>query len=62
MKASKIEHYKNLFNENSNDLRSTWRSIRSIINIKSKETVGPTALKIENEISNDPSKVANEFN
>ena len=34
VKNSKIEYYKNLFNENSNDLRTTWRGIKSIINIK----------------------------
>ena len=62
VKSSKKEYYKNLFNENSNDLRTTWRGIKSIINIKSKETIGPAALRIDEEISNDPSKVANEFN
>ena len=33
VKNSKIEYYQNLFNENSNDLRTTWRDIKSIINI-----------------------------
>ena len=62
VKNSKIEHYQNLFSENSNDLRTTWRGIKSIININSRETISSTALKINDKISNEPSEVANEFN
>ena len=50
VKNSKIEHYQNLFSENSNDLRTTWRGIKSIININSRETISSTALKINDKI------------
>lgn len=57
----KKEYYQRFFTENSDNLRKTWRGVKSIINLKSKEP-SPTTLFINNEMETDPLKVANEFN
>ena len=57
----KKEYYQTFFTENSDNLRKTWRGVKSIINLKNKEP-SPTTLFINNEMETDPLKVANEFN
>ena len=61
-KQSKIDYYQNYFATNSNNLRNTWRGIKSIIHLDKKDKFLPTSLIINNEISNDPKEIANEFN
>jgi hypothetical protein len=56
------EHYKNFFEENSNNLRKTWRGIKSIIQISTSNKSDNISLMIENKLINDPTEVANEFN
>ena len=61
IRHNKKKYYENYFNENSDNLRNTWRGIKSIINLN-KSSSTPTSLIIENELLSDPKEVANEFN
>ena len=61
-RSSKKEYYKNFFANNAANLSKTWRGIKSIININRKEKISPTSLSVNNELTNDPTKIANEFN
>ena len=59
---SKKDHYAKFFEENSLDLRKTWRGIKSIIRMGDNENSNNISLMIENELVNDPKVVANGFN
>ena len=61
-RLSKKEYYQNFFEENSGNLRNTWRGIKTIININSKDKINPSSLSIDGNSVNDPEKIANEFN
>ena len=61
-KQSKKQHFQNYFTKNSDNLRNTWRGIKSIISLNRKDKSNPSSLLINNEINTDPNKIANEFN
>ena len=61
-RLNKKLYYQKYFELNSINLRNTWRGIKSIININQKEKVNTTSLIIGDELTTDPSKIANEFN
>ena len=61
-RQSKKNYYQNYFTENANNIRNTWKGIKTIINIKDNRKTQPTSLIIDKEITNDPKKIANEFN
>ena len=61
-REKKKEYYQNYFTNNSKDLRNTWRGINEIIKIKEKRKPQPSSILIDDQISNDPTKVANAFN
>ena len=61
VRADKKQWYQDFFTQNSDNLRKTWRGIKNIINIKNKEALS-TSLLVDNEVSSDPTAVANEFN
>ena len=62
IEESKKKHYTKFFEENSNNLRRTWRGIKSIISISDSDKSNNISLMIENQLVNDPTQVANEFN
>ena len=61
IRADKKQWYKDFFTQNADNLRKTWRGIKTIINMKNKESLS-TSLLIADDISSDPKAVANEFN
>ena len=61
-RESKKLHYNNFFIENINNIKNTWKGIKSIINIKNNITSTPTSIMNKKEIISDPTEVANKFN
>ena len=61
IRSKKRKYYEDFFNENSNNLRNTWRGIKSIINLD-KNSSSPNSLIRENKLITDPKEVATEFN
>ena len=61
-RESKKMYYQIFFNENSNDLKKTWKGIKSIINIKTNNSFIPTSIMSNNEIISEPTEVADKFN
>ena len=59
---SKRVYFNQFFTENANNIRNTWKGIKSIINIKSTENSEPITLIDNKEILSDPKRVANSFN
>ena len=61
-RQNKREYYHNYFMVNSNNLKNTWKGVKSIINLGKNDKSNPTSLLINDELNNNPSKIANEFN
>ena len=55
-------YYHNYFLKNSDNLRNTWRGIKSIINLNGRDKSNLTSLLVNDELIKDPTKIANEFN
>ena len=60
-RLNKKEYYKNYFLNNANNLRNTWRGIKTIINLDGKKS-SPSSLLINKELITNPTEIANEFN
>ena len=61
-KESKKQYFQNYFANNANDLRNTWRGIKSLIHLKNNKTTNFDALLINNKETTDPNEIANGFN
>ena len=61
-RQSKKNHFQTLFSQNVNNLKSTWKGIRQIINIKSKDNNSPNAIMVNKTLNTDPKQIANHFN
>ena len=48
--------------KNANNAKNTWKGIKFIINVNSTMRSQPTSLLVNNELINEPNKIANEFN
>ena len=57
----KKDHYKEYFLKNSNDIKNTWRGIKTIIHLDRTKSSPTSLLKNDNLITN-PTEIANEFN
>ena len=62
MKVSKKQHYATFFVNNLNNLKSTWKGIKELINLKPNVNVKPSSLKLDNRIISDDSEISNIFN
>ena len=62
IRASKKNHYQKYFSDNSDNIRKTWKGIKSIINIRNISSSHISSLKVDKEISSDPNVMANCFN
>ena len=60
-KKSKENYYKEYFQENKNNLIKVWQRIKDTILIK-KHRVQPSFLKINNRLTANNKKIAEEFN
>ena len=61
-RASKKNHYKTYFQNNSGNIRKTWQGIKSVVNINQKSNSSPDTISVNDEVIKDPKTVANSFN
>ena len=62
LRLSKNNHLRDFFTKNSNDIKNTWKGIKSIISIKDNNYTIPTSMTIDNKNESDPVKIAEGFN
>ena len=63
MKKSKQTHYDKYFETNWNNIKNTWKGVKSLISLKTKVSSVPTVLSHENaDIITNPYDIANNFN
>ena len=61
-KKSKENYFKEYFQENKNNLIKVWKGIKDIILIKKPNRVQPTFLKIDDRLTTNNKKIADELN
>ena len=63
MKKSKQAYYEKYFERNWNNIKNTWKGIKSLINLKSATSHVPTVLSLDNgDTMTNPYDIANTFN
>ena len=63
MKKSKQAHYNKYFEKNWNNIKNTWKGIKSVVSLKPKTSSVPTVLSLENgDTITNPYDIANSFN
>ena len=63
MKKSKQAYYDKCFEKNWNNVKNTWKGIKSLISLKTKASSVPTILSMENgDTITNPYDIANSFN
>ncbi len=62
LRLSKNNHYRKYFTDNSDDIKKTWKGIKSIINIRTTSNSLPTSMLINNKNESDPTTIAQGFN
>ena len=62
MKESKQIYYAKYFESNWNNIRNTWKGIKTIISIKNITTTIPHSIEFNNRTITDPSTMSNVFN
>ena len=61
-RLKKKDYYNRYFNNNKRNLQKTWKGIKEIIDIKSKNLDFPSFIKHRNEIITDEKSIAKSFN
>ena len=61
-RITKNEYYKTHFQENKKDLKTVWKTIKEIINVKTKNDVPINSLLIDEKITTNAKLIANHFN
>ena len=61
-RVGKKSYYEKYFTENANNIKNTWKGIKSIINIKSSNRFHPTSLTVRDKTISDPKEIADTFN
>ena len=61
-KKSKHAYYDKYFEKKWNNIKNTWKAIKSLISLKTKASNVPTVLSHENEDRTNPYDIANTFN
>ena len=62
MKESKQIYYAKYFESNWNNIRNTWKGIKTIISIKNITTTIPHSIEFNNRTITDPTTMSNVFN
>ena len=63
LKQSKKSYYNNYFRNNINNIKNTWKAIKSIISLNSKESESPKMiLNKKGDFLTNPNDIANQFN
>ena len=59
---SKKTHYQNFFTEHCNNIKKTWKGIKSIISIRNITDNQPTSMMIDNCLKTNPEDISEGFN
>ena len=62
LKKSKKSYYKNYFEENKNNIKNTWKGIKSIINTNTSTSPKISQIKIDGKVIDNPLGIASGFN
>ena len=62
MKESKKYYFTNYFQNNLNDLKSTWKGIKNLISLKELPNATPSNIFDNGRILTEPQEIANDFN
>ena len=62
MKNSKRNYFTRFFENNSKNLKNTWKGIKSRISMKGSSSNSPMLLTYENNNVDNPERIANNFN
>ena len=62
MKQSKQIYYTKYFENNWNNIKNTWKGIKTIIPIKNITTTVPHSIEFTNKTVTDPTGMSNDFN
>ena len=62
IRTGKRNHFQKHFTENANNIRETWKGIKSIINIKNCMKTYPAVMKNKNDLFTEPKNIAEGFN
>ena len=62
MKESKKSFFTNYFQNNLNDLKSTWKGIKNLISLKELPNVAPSNIFDNGRSLTEPQEIANAFN
>ena len=62
IRDSKNIYFQNFFVKNANNIKNTWKGIKSIICLKSSRKSQPNSIMVNNALISDPNKVADTFN
>ena len=61
IKQNKKDHYDKYFKDNINNMKNTWKGIRSIISLQKKTNHSPEIISLEGHTVTDPRTIANTF-
>ena len=61
LKQSKINYYDKYFKDNINNMKNTWKGIRSIISLQKMSTNSPKIISLEDHTVTDPRTIAKSF-
>ena len=59
MKQSKQIYYKKYFENNWNNIKNTWKKIKTIVSIKNITTTVPHSTEFNNRTMTDPTAMSN---
>ena len=63
MKKNKEAYYHRYFERNWNNIKNTWKGIKSLISLKTVASNAPTVLSLDNgDTITNPYDIANAFN
>ena len=62
IRLSKKYYYQNYFSNNTKNIKKTWSGIKSLINIRAINKEHPNSILINNNLENEPTKMADCFN
>ena len=62
LRWSKDSYYNGLFEENKRNIKTVWKTVKALINIKQRTDLSLTTLQIGKKIETDAKEIANHFN
>ena len=62
LKRDKEKYFTNFFNKNIEDIKKTWKGIKTLVSMKQKNNDTPSLITKDEKYINDPASIANSFN